>query len=58
MSTIEKIQQCMNILANLRPRVDDVSAISIPIANVVNTLADVRDALARPQASETEAESE
>lgn len=41
----QKIQQAMNILAGLCPRVDQVSTIAQPIAYVVNLLADVRDSL-------------
>ena len=44
----EKIQKCMNILAGLCPRVDQVATISQPIACVVNLLADVRDSLKKP----------
>ena len=40
---IQKIQQAMNILAGLTPRVDQVATIAQPIAYVVNLLADVRD---------------
>ncbi|MBQ3868072.1 MAG: hypothetical protein II789_05950 [Clostridia bacterium] len=45
MSTIEKIQQCMNILAGIRPRVDQLNEITYPIVGVINTLADLRDEL-------------
>ena len=41
----QKIQQAMNILAGLTPRVDQVSTLTQPIAYVVNLLADVRDEL-------------
>ena len=41
----ERIQKCMNILAGLCPRVDQVATITQPIAAVVNLLADVRDKL-------------
>lgn len=44
---IQKIQQCMNILAGIRPRVDQLNEITYPIVNVINALADVRDALAQ-----------
>ena len=53
MSTIEKIQQAMNILAGLCPRVDQVSTISIPAANAINLLADARDKLIE-QTNETQ----
>ena len=42
---IQKIQQCMNILAGIRPRVDQLNEVTYPIVNVINTLADVRDEL-------------
>lgn len=45
---IQKIQQAMNILAGLCPRVDQVTTLVQPIAYVVNLLADVRDALQTP----------
>lgn len=48
----QKIQQCMNILAGLCPRVDQVSTIAQPIAYVVNMLADVRDSLKKPDETE------
>lgn len=48
----QKIQQCMNILAGLCPRVDQVSTIAQPIAYVVNLLADVRDSLKKPDETE------
>ena len=58
MNTIEKIQQCMNILAGIRPRVDQLNEITYPIVGVINTLADVRDSLNKPtenaKAEETE----
>lgn len=44
----QKIQQAMNILAGLTPRVDQVATLAQPIAYVVNLLADVRDALNKP----------
>jgi len=47
-NSIQKIQQAMNILAGLTPRVDQVATIAQPIAYVVNLLADVRDALQTP----------
>ena len=40
---IQKIQQAMNILAGLCPRVDQVTTLAQPIAYVVNLLCDVRD---------------
>lgn len=49
----QKIQQAMNILAGLTPRVDQVSTLAQPIAYCVNLLADVRDALKK--LAETEA---
>ena len=42
---IGKIQQAMNILAGICPRVDQVTTISIPAANAINLLADARDKL-------------
>ena len=45
MNTIETIQKCMNILAGIRPRVDQLNEITYPIVGVINTLADLRDAL-------------
>lgn len=45
MNTIEKIQQCMNILAGIRPRVDQLNEITYPIVGVINALADLRDEL-------------
>ncbi len=45
MSTIETIQKCMNILAGIRPRVDQLNEITYPIVGVINTLADLRDEL-------------
>lgn len=44
----QKIQQAMNILAGLTPRVDQVATLAQPIAYVVNLLADVRDKLNAP----------
>ena len=44
----QKIQQAMNILAGLTPRVDQVSTLAQPIAYCVNLLADVRDKLNAP----------
>ena len=52
MNTIEKIQQCMNILAGIRPRVDQLNEITFPIAGVINTLADVRDELSKSETEE------
>lgn len=48
----QKIQQAMNILAGLTPRVDQVATIAQPIAYVVNMLADVRDSLQKPASDE------
>ena len=45
MNTIETIQKCMNILAGIRPRVDQLNEITYPIVGVINTLADLRDEL-------------
>ena len=45
MNTIETIQKCMNILAGIRPRVDQLNEITYPIVGVINTLAELRDAL-------------
>lgn len=42
---IQKIQTAMNILCSIRPRVDQVNDITIPLVNVNNLLADVRDSL-------------
>lgn len=42
---IQKIQQCMNILAGIRPRVDQLNDITIPIVNVINAMADLREEL-------------
>ena len=42
---IGKIQQAMNILAGICPRVDQVTTISIPAAKAINLLADARDKL-------------
>ena len=42
---IGKIQQAMNIIAGICPRVDQVATISVPAANAINLLADVRDGL-------------
>ena len=50
----QKIQQAMNILAGLCPRVDQVATIAQPIAYVVNLLADVRDSLKEPKTDEAE----
>lgn len=44
----QRIQQVMNILAGLTPRVDQVSTLAQPIAYCVNLLADVRDNLNAP----------
>lgn len=49
-----KIQQAMNILAGLTPRVDQVATLIQPIAYVVNLLADVRDSLQKPASDEPE----
>ena len=46
---IQKIQQAMNITASLRPRVDQVNEITLPLVSVVNLLADARDALQKAQ---------
>lgn len=46
-NNIQKIQNCMNILAGIRPRVDQLNEVTYPIVNVINALADVRDALAK-----------
>lgn len=48
----QKIQQAMNILAGLTPRVDQVATLAQPIAYVVNLLADVRDSLQKPAETE------
>ena len=50
---VQKIQQAMNILAGLTPRVDQVTTLAQPIAYCVNLLADVRDALSAPPETET-----
>lgn len=42
---IGKIQQAMNIIAGICPRVDQVATISVPAANAINLLADARDNL-------------
>lgn len=44
---IQKIQSAMNITASLRPRVDQVNEITLPLVNVVNLLAEARDKLKR-----------
>lgn len=49
---VQKIQQAMNILAGLTPRVDQVATLTQPIAYVVNLLADVRDSLQKPAETE------
>ena len=41
----QKIQQVINILAGLTPRVDQVATISTPIAHCINMLVDVRESL-------------
>ena len=43
--TIQTIQKCMNILAGIRPRVDQLNEITYPIVNVINALAGLRDEL-------------
>lgn len=48
MTSTEKIQRVMNILAGLTPRVDQVTTLAQPIAYCVNLLADVRDKLNAP----------
>ena len=42
---IQKIQNAMNIVSGINARVDQVNTVTLPLVNVVNTLADVRDAL-------------
>lgn len=53
-NNVQKIQQAMNILAGLTPRVDQVATLTQPIAYVVNLLADVRDSLQKPATDEPE----
>ena len=52
---IQNIQQAMNITASLKPRVDQVNEITLPLVQVVNLLAEARDKLrerAEPVAAE------
>lgn len=42
---IGKVQQAMNIIAGICPRIDQIATISIPAANAINLLADARDSL-------------
>ena len=44
---IQKVQQAMNIIASVKPRVDQVNEITLPLVNVVNLLAEARDKLKR-----------
>ena len=55
---IQKIQQAMNIAASLKPRVDQVNEITLPLVQVVNLLAEARDKLKRLDEQKEEAASE
>ena len=54
---IQNIQQAMNIAASLKPRVDQVNEITLPLVQVVNLLAEARDKL-KERAEPAEAEPE
>ena len=53
---IQSIQQAMNITASLKPRVDQVNEITLPLVNVVNLLAEARDKLKRLAEQKEESE--
>lgn len=53
---VQKIQQAMNIIASVKPRVDQVNEVTLPLVNAVNLLADARDRLQKQEAEKKEPE--
>lgn len=53
---IQKIQQAMNIIASVKPRVDQVNEVTLPLVNAVNLLADARDRLQKQETEKKETE--